>query len=499
MRKSIKNNKGFSLVEMLVALTILVAVIAPLTKILISSSKVNQKTQRVMSATEIAQNMFEGVSSKRVEDAMIELAALSISDKVELDKPLSVIPAGMTYDKIGVMHIASTDPATGDPVWVKSAANMGSGYLKSVTLNPSTNAYRCKGFKEEPTVAELASADMKGKCKFYIQGLKQADTYYDLVIKFDASTFKSDYGTTLGESDPMYSMEKTDYVYIPTISDINSAYDGMSMEGSLALENIISSEFRGSQIVGLSESEILKDLKRTYTIDIKNIGTPATPQVVAEKSVYYEYTKKTSTVYSSPVECIFDSSTYGATPRNLYIYYTPNYNSTGTDTAALDQFVINNPDSYDVNVYLIRMQQGTDATGLGNVTDVDKENNYTATVVINENEKDVLNTKICTNLNENILKADTLSNHKNRERTGNKITYKATGLSPTQVKDRLDVKALDAQKEEARVYDVTIDVYMGKSLGTKHDNNGNYSYDGAAVNDFPKGAKITTFTGKLVQ
>ncbi|MBR1693658.1 MAG: prepilin-type N-terminal cleavage/methylation domain-containing protein [Lachnospiraceae bacterium] len=83
MKGSQNKNKGFSLLEVLIAVVILTVVIVPLTNTFISSSKVNQKSKRVLSATDIAQNMFEGITASKPEDAILELSARSLSKNVD--------------------------------------------------------------------------------------------------------------------------------------------------------------------------------------------------------------------------------------------------------------------------------------------------------------------------------------------------------------------------------------------------------------------------------
>ena len=491
MRESKNTNKGFSLVEMLVAITILVIVVAPLTKILVSSSKVNQKTKRVMSATEMAQNMFESIESKSPEAAIVELSSLVKSKEIILDEEQSLIPGGMTYDEVLEYVCTAIDPDTGKMTWTSDTTG-GGLFVRSMVYDSSTGKYRCKGFKESAN----------NRYVFSINGLKQENTYYDIVLQFDASTYDSTYKP---EADiPLYA---TDYVSVPKITNVNAAYDGICMDGSLALNNVLSGEFCGKQIRnGKDEAEILKKMKRTYTIDVSDIGTMGTSQIVANVSRQYEYQLNSDLAagydgtYYDTVECIFDSTQYGAAPRNLFIYYTPNYNSTAAGDAALDQFVINNMLDYDINVYIVRMQQqGSEATVLDNVSTETRENLYAATVQINESDESVINTQIRTNLDDNILKTNTIADYKYRERNSHLITYRVNSLSPTEVESKLTVKGIDAQDKEERVYDVTIDVYMGKSMGQKGDNNANASYTGAANFDFPEDAKLATFTGSIIQ
>lgn len=495
MRESKNNNKGFSLVEMLVAVTILVIVVAPLSQVLISSSKVNQKTKKTMSATDMAQNMFESIKTKGPEHAIVELSSLAYSDNVVLDKPLSIIPGGMAYDGIG--EFASViDPATG--VETVSKAGGSGTYVLSKVADPATGAVRCKGFKESSN----------SKYMFWIKGLRNSNTYYDLRITLDASAYNTNYTAPNPNS--------TDYESIPNIYNVNGAYDGIYVEGPTALENVVKSEYNGKHVKNsVLLEDILKKLERTYTVEIKDIGTTSS-NIVASIKKEYRYTDPLDHnagydgLYYEGEECFFDSSTFGADPRNLYVYYTPNYHSTNKGTAALDQLVVDNQTDKDINVYFIRMEQTTATAGvLKNETTTGKEQLYTATVqikepVINLSDLSTINTRICTNLGDDITKHNTLAEYEQRQRTDTSlITYKLNSYTEAESRAALEsaekIKGLDAREDEKRIYDVTVDVYMGKSDGKKKDYNANSSYAGAYENDFPEGAKLTTFTSSIVQ
>lgn len=500
MRESKNTNKGFSLVEMLVAITILVIIVAPLTKVLVSSSKVNLKSKRVMSATEMAQNMFESIESKSPEEAIVELSSLVKSSDITLDKANSIIPGGMSYDDVSEYLSVGVDPVTGEERWETDTSG-GGLFVQSIVYDTTTNKYRCKGFKK--------STD--DRYVFSVNGLKQEGTTYDVVVRLDASEYDTTYEPTVA-TDPLYA---TDYVSVPKIFNVNAAYDGVSMEGPLALNNVLSGEYYGKRINnGKVESEILKNMKRTYTIEIDDIGATGSPQIVANIKKTYDYQLSSDLVagyngvYEETPECVFDSTQYGSAPRNIFVYYTPNYNSTSTGDSALDQFVIKNSKDIDVNVYIVRMQQsGLEANNLANESTETREKLYAATVKIEESDDSVINTKIRTNLDDNIMKVNTISDYKYRAediaRNSHLITYKINSLSPSATEAKLTnekvVKGIDAQDDKARVYEVTIEVYMGKSSGQKGDNNGPVFYDGAAQFDFPEDAKLATFTGRITQ
>ena len=62
------NNRGMSLVELLVAVVILAIIMVPLLHSFVSSSKLNGKSQRVLKATMIAENVMEEFDDVSVED-----------------------------------------------------------------------------------------------------------------------------------------------------------------------------------------------------------------------------------------------------------------------------------------------------------------------------------------------------------------------------------------------------------------------------------------------
>lgn len=62
-----KKNKGFSLVELLVAIVLLAIVVTPMFNAFISSARINRNARRIMVATDLGQNIIEGLSEKTYE------------------------------------------------------------------------------------------------------------------------------------------------------------------------------------------------------------------------------------------------------------------------------------------------------------------------------------------------------------------------------------------------------------------------------------------------
>ena len=480
-----KKNKGFALVEVLIAITILTVVISPIIFTFVSSSKVNQKSKRVLSATEMAQNMFEAISSKKPEDSIVELSSLAMSPNVDLKEKRAVIPEGADYDNVYELK------ATKDPTGAITYADVpgGGSYVISKELQDAVaNRYRCRGFQ----------SDESGLYRYYITGLKQVDTYYDLRVTFDSSNYKDVYvnGTS---GDP-------DYEKLVRVSGINPNYDGVFMESESELTNVVSLEYQNKRLnpTAGTASDILSRMRRTYTINIYDEGVAINPNKIVDVKIDYEYTRAADKAYSQELkltgqeERLYEGAT---SPRNIFIYYVPNYYSRNGNL--LDNFVINNMSDYNVNVYIIRTEQEYNTTfENANVTTTDKEKNYKANVKACESKGATINTCVRTNLSDNISKE---YDKKNEDAT-DQIEYSIEvsdleGLSQAEVQNLFETKrveGIEAEKEKERVYDVTIEVFVGKS-GGKGDHNGYKGYGGAYSSGFQDVDKLAEFTGTVVQ
>lgn len=115
----IKNNTGFSLVELLVSVAILAIVIGPLLKNYVISARVNAKARRIQNETRIVQNITEDVKGKSILDIATTYNdnTETSGDKTTYTKKIMkngkhIYDARVTLDK-GVYH---EEDLNGDPV-----------------------------------------------------------------------------------------------------------------------------------------------------------------------------------------------------------------------------------------------------------------------------------------------------------------------------------------------------------------------------------------------
>ena len=79
-RSRIVSNKGVSLVELVVAMALFIIVIVPVCASFITSMKVNQKSRKMMAATDLAQSIVEGYSGKTYENLKLSVASIGTAD-----------------------------------------------------------------------------------------------------------------------------------------------------------------------------------------------------------------------------------------------------------------------------------------------------------------------------------------------------------------------------------------------------------------------------------
>ena len=78
--KNLKNNnKGFSLVELVVAIGILAIIITPTLNTFLTSARINRDSRKYMGATDVAQSLIEGFSDKTYDDVKYIVTQLGTS------------------------------------------------------------------------------------------------------------------------------------------------------------------------------------------------------------------------------------------------------------------------------------------------------------------------------------------------------------------------------------------------------------------------------------
>lgn len=306
-----------------------------------------------------------------------------------------------------------------------------------------------------------------------------------MLVKMDASaasTFSGDVdenGVIEGSEVELYN----DYSEVK-ITTLNRLVDAVYKDNSTVLEDARTA-FLGYSNWGqqINADEFPNKVTRKIVVDINLLdvaGAKKTQVIVhneyAISAAYYN--PYTVTELATPNNVIYESTTQY--PRDIYIYYYPNYGGGDavTEKSELcDQFVINNNDNLDVSVHLIRLLP----SGYDDAVLASNEAAYKTAVSLNDDVSDDINTKIYSNLKDDLTKSDedNAANRQNANRckfTLNNIVY---DMASTEYRSIVDDNGGLETVTKDRLYSVVIEVYE----------------EGAAAAGFPEDMRVAIYDG----
>lgn len=218
-------NAGFSLVELLIAVTILAIIVVPLLHMFVTSTKINVKSRQTLRATTVAQDIMEGLKAYTLEEVSEQFAP----------------PEGMSGD---AFHYPS------DGFYIVNSS-MIQGGVRDLT-------------EEMP-----GHTDGDEIYYFGIENLKMQGGEYDALIKLDASTYGAnsrrvdDSGNIKNPSATGHDREfnGTFYAEIGSVAEINGGGDEAA--------KVTDSSYHENKKLG---EAVLKDVKTKIEDDITAAG-----------------------------------------------------------------------------------------------------------------------------------------------------------------------------------------------------------------------------------
>lgn len=466
MKKLKNDNRGFTLAELLIAIAILAIILTPLTRNFVESTRINAKARKTMNATNMASNIAEGLNAYSAEEIIIGFN--SADDRGNM----RIFPDDITC----VAHGEAIDNGDG---------TFGLGYTIAGTAvqgGSPTPLYVDGGSVSANALEFVPSSN--GKYYLYATGVQQEKTTYDMLVKMDASsasTFSGDLdenGIIEGSEVELYN----DYSEVK-ITTLNRLVDAVYKDNSTVLEDARTAylgysnwgnQFDAATFPKCVTREIVVD------IDLLDVAGGKKTQVTVhnEYAISANWNPYTISELATPNNVIYESTTQY--PRDIYIYYYPNYGCGNAKTevgATCDQFVINNNGNLDVSVHLIRLLPSgyTDAELATN------EAAYSTAISLNDDVSDDINTKIYSNLKDDLTKSDedNVANRQNANRckfTLNNIVY---DMASTEYQSIIDDNGGLETVTKDRLYSVVIEVYE----------------EGAAAAGFPEDMRVAIYDG----
>lgn len=286
-----KNNKGFSLLELLVSITILAVVMIPMLHSFITSARANAKAKKVMEATTVAQNIMEEIKSDDLSDYLTKYSFTKNTVKNASGNPVTDIN-GNTISTYSQKFIdVSATPETNT---VSSAAVTVNGrkFRAEVTLDPQ----------------------------------KYTSTTTPAAIRTDYNTMFYNKLSGLSKTSNAFYIQQND----------------QELSAARAIDLLAYEDVRDSLI-------------RTITIDIEhNSGTGIT-NVYASVEYKDGRLGKTDVIKPINRQKIYSNSDDPAkmTLSNVFVVFYPMYNN-ANKTAPKEHIIINNKDNCRTGVYLVK-------------------------------------------------------------------------------------------------------------------------------------------------
>lgn len=247
-KKLNKNNKGFTLLELILTVVILALVAAPFLSSFASASKANLKSKRIQEANELGEYIIEQFKATSV-DQLVTTYNLKPDDTYVIDSA-----TGSAYSKYSTKYTGKVSKNAADAAL---PAGMRKGYTAEITLTPAKNVVNA-----DYAIPVIDNLDKK-ICAVFNKNITKYDTLYT-----DASSRKVK--IEVGKGTTKYTVKLT--------VDIKNASGSILGSNSITWEydTVPSVYILYKPLSGNDEIEIKNNMYNTADFDVagekKNVG-----------------------------------------------------------------------------------------------------------------------------------------------------------------------------------------------------------------------------------
>lgn len=310
-----KNNKGFTLVELIVCVGILAAVSIPLVQSFSTAAIANNKAQALQDATSLAEDVMEDIKGNTID----ELAAKYGGKQT----PPTLVDTEAKFDLLTPGAAASTLVNDGLYIWPDATATKPEFMVLKVSNARAVNAYDASGNPVGETYDVVAAISTS---KYFAVN----PTTGAAVEKDDASD---------ANSIQLPKMDEIDTGCHIALSKELNRYDS-SAAGDIAEQYSAGSSLGVGPGTGNGPSDIAA--RGTKTIQIDMAGDAATKVTVDVNAIYSDGAKSVRyNIYTGTINVNLSEELY---QPNIYLFYTPMDEVTSSiafDSFANEEIVFN--------------------------------------------------------------------------------------------------------------------------------------------------------------
>ncbi len=459
------NDRGFSLVELLIAMAILSIVVVIFYRGFVISAGINNKSRLTHKATTLAQDILEGMKGESMNEIIGQFAYPTYWEDVD----------GTTeqFGRFDLLPLSFFG--------VSKASELSSGNLG--TFASATDPYATAGPNnlevQYISTEDRIAAGGDGIYYLYLNNLQMENSYFDALIKIDGTSYIDSTKTEDDVFTPRdYNGLSSRVVKIPSMDTNFDAIASYCYEYDEQAKAILVQQLEGNGAVipaGMTVQDYVEQrMERTITINIEEniLVSGKLRQMV---TALYEYscgegaTKATCQFpQTGSGDQIFNNQDNSENQlRYVYIFYQPSYHI-GKDSFVINRNYDDDADKMEeLQLYLIKQwpRKGTitaeDTVVFEYISDLTWEHTYRADVRINEKIKGFANAgdpKILlrTNLGYRLDAPDT--------EVGAGVLqanyyYNNVALTSSQAEEKLRLNTLSNMTTSDKVMDVEVTIY----------------------------------------
>lgn len=451
IRRHQTNNRGMTLVELLVAIVLLAIVVVPLLHTFVSSARANQKARERLRLTTAAQDIMEGLKADSIEELAYQF---NYPDVMHASNP--------DIKEENEFHVLRRDLIKGTPEEVRVELDEGTREASGVSdvdagetdedKSPSvrsTDGGVTYNFTEKPS----------GKYFFTMDNVTLQNMQFDALVEIDATRYRVDGSIT---EDTARHNEKE----VIDITGMDAKYDAFFVQPADMMATVV--QEMNTKFVPAT-ALTTKDLSMKIAISTSSVMSAG--KTLTKAKVIYTFTTDVIAPETDPYEYqkeydFFSNYATGAELRNVYLFYFPLYEARHS---IADVIEYSNPDSIPSTLYIVK-QQPVNTVGLSM-----KEQAYHCRFnLIEAGTRSDPITKFRTNLGKNLFDVYT-PEATPTSLSGIEYCFNGGAMDP----EPFGVGNLSGEQVIDRVFDITIDLYRS----------------GAHANGFPIADKLTTLSG----
>ncbi len=455
MRKLRDDDRGITLVELIVSIAILAIIVLPFLNSFVTAAKTNAKSRNQLNATHLAENIMEGIEKNSMRSLAYQFnypsEGFDVADGFD-----------MSTNGSNSQELLLSTNSGGDIVY-SSVVKLEN--IDSEITDDEKDSHITSSIHKTDTTATINDTNKwsfienttSHKYYFYMTNVKSGTKSYNALVTMDA---RADEATdTDGNVDEANSGQKTKYNTTP-IADLSAMdFDHDAIATDKITFKDLSTELTNDSLV---TGEILQsDVTRTITIDIEKSTNTKVSVSYSYKYKYKDangnYAYKTFPAEGSAKKANYTSIIFDNTSdplnndlRNIYLFYYPWYTSTGlTAETVSDRIIINNKNKVNCTVNLVK--QKTD--GLSDLSGAEQK--YKVLINVDENNSGGTSkayTTIASNFGNNL-------GNTSQEMSNEQTIYQYNSNGGEAQINRIEKRNLTRDAVTDRIYDVKVDVY----------------------------------------